>query len=197
MTHLIKLYFQFVELKSMVFKKFEKNNLFHMSCSDVRERFHYIILLMVVIVQTMKEYSWSEKQFWILMPDCAWVLVAEVFVDYFKHAFVTRFNEISGEVYEEYSLSLAFDLVGSKLKSVRIECFKLEDFLIRLTFSPWMNRPFLIIVMWYLAEWGSSHYLFRYLLFESFSAPLALPTTTRAFVCCLPSSGNFLGGNFL
>lgn len=107
----------FVELKSMVFKKFEKNNLFHMSCSDVRERFHYIILLMVVIVQTMKEYSWSEKQFWILMPDCAWVLVAEVFVDYFKHAFVTRFNEISGEVYEEYSLSLAFDLVGSKLKS--------------------------------------------------------------------------------
>lgn len=136
MTHLIKLYFQFVELKSMVFKKFEKNNLFHMSCSDVRERFHYIILLMVVIVQTMKEYSWSEKQFWILMPDCAWVLVAEVFVDYFKHAFVTRFNEISGEVYEEYSLSLAFDLVGSKLKSVRIECFKLEDFLIRLTFSP-------------------------------------------------------------
>lgn len=104
----------------MVFKKFEKNNLFHMSCSDVRERFHYIILLLVVIIQTMKEYSWSEKQFWILIPDCAWVLVAECCVDYFKHAFVTRFNEISGDAYEEYSLSLAYDLVGSKLKSVGI-----------------------------------------------------------------------------
>ncbi|KAI2804211.1 Transmembrane anterior posterior transformation protein 1 [Blomia tropicalis] len=107
----------FVELKSMVFKKFEKNNLFHMSCSDVRERFHYIILLLVVIVQTMKEYSWSEKQFWILLPDCLWVLVAEMFVDYFKHAFVTRFNDIPYDVYEDYSISLAYDLVGSKLKS--------------------------------------------------------------------------------
>lgn len=102
----------------MVFKKFEKNNLFHMSCSDVRERFHYIILLLVVIIQTMKEYSWSEKQFWILLPDCFWVLCAEVMVDYFKHVFVTRFNEISFDVYEDYSLSLAYDLVGSKLKSV-------------------------------------------------------------------------------
>lgn len=102
----------------MVFKKFEKNNLFHMSCSDVRERFHYIILLLVVIVQTMKEYSWSEKQFWILLPDCLWVLVAEMFVDYFKHAFVTRFNDIPYDVYEDYSISLAYDLVGSKLKSV-------------------------------------------------------------------------------
>ncbi len=102
----------------MVFKKFEKTNLFHMSCSDVRERFHYIILLIVVIIQTMKEYNWSEKQFWILFPDCLLVFVAEIFVDWFKHAFVTRFNEISFEVYEDYSISLAYDLASSKLKSV-------------------------------------------------------------------------------
>ncbi|KAF7489230.1 Transmembrane anterior posterior transformation protein 1 -like protein [Sarcoptes scabiei] len=107
----------FVELKSMVFKKFEKNNLFHMSCSDVRERFHYIILLLIVIIQTMKEYNWSDRQFWILFPDCLIVISVEILVDWFKHAFVTRFNEISFDVYEEYSLSLAYDLVGSKLKS--------------------------------------------------------------------------------
>ena len=89
-----------------------------MSCSDVRERFHYLILLLVVIVQTMKEYNWSEKQFWILLPDCLWVIFAEVGVDYTKHIFVTRFNEISFDVYEDYSISLAYDLVGSKLKSV-------------------------------------------------------------------------------
>ncbi|XP_054158353.1 transmembrane anterior posterior transformation protein 1 homolog [Oppia nitens] len=107
----------FVELKGMVFKKFEKTNLFQMSCSDVRERFHYIILLIVVIIQTMKEYNWSEKQFWILFPDCLLVFIAEIFVDWFKHAFVTRFNEISFEVYEEYAISLAYDLASSKLKS--------------------------------------------------------------------------------
>jgi len=30
----------FVELKGSVFKKFDKNNLFQVACSDVRERFH-------------------------------------------------------------------------------------------------------------------------------------------------------------
>ncbi|XP_023229248.1 transmembrane anterior posterior transformation protein 1-like [Centruroides sculpturatus] len=109
--------FQFVELKSMVFKKFEKNNLFHMSCSDVRERFHYMILLFIVIIQTMKEYNWKEEQFWVLLPDCVLVLIAEVLVDWIKHAFITRFNEISYEVYRDYTISLAYDLASSKLKN--------------------------------------------------------------------------------
>ena len=51
--------FQFVELKGSVFKKFEKNNLFQMSCSDVRERFHFVILLMIVCVRNMTEFSWN------------------------------------------------------------------------------------------------------------------------------------------
>ena len=53
-------FLQFVELKSAVFKKFDKNNLFQLSCSDVRERFHLCVLLLVVVVQTMKEYLWKE-----------------------------------------------------------------------------------------------------------------------------------------
>jgi len=50
----------FVELKGSVFKKFDKNNLFQVSCSDVRERFHLFSLLFIVVVQTMKEYGWKE-----------------------------------------------------------------------------------------------------------------------------------------
>jgi len=107
----------FVELKSMVFKKFEKNNLFHMSCSDVRERFHYLILLFVVCVQTLKEYNWSENHLYILLQDSLCILSAEIIVDWLKHAFVTRFNEISPEVYGDYGISLAYDLTSSKLKS--------------------------------------------------------------------------------
>ena len=53
-------HFQFVELKGSVFKKFDKNNLFQVSCSDVRERFHLFSLLFIVVVQTMKEYGWKE-----------------------------------------------------------------------------------------------------------------------------------------
>lgn len=106
----------FVELKGMVFKKFEKNNLFHMSCSDVRERLHFLVLLIVVVIQTLKEYNWNEDQFYILLPDCMLILVAEIVVDWIKHAFVTRFNEITCEVYREYTITLAYDLASSKLK---------------------------------------------------------------------------------
>lgn len=104
----------------MVFKKFEKGNLFHMSCSDVRERFHYLILLFVVMIQTLKEYNWSESHFYLLLTDSICIMCCEILVDWLKHAFVTRFNEITPEVYGDYSISLAYDLASSKLKSVGI-----------------------------------------------------------------------------
>merc|ERR1712223_268868 len=96
----------FVELKGSVFKKFDKSNLFQVSCSDVRERFHLFALLFVVVVQTMKEYGWKEQSFWDLAPDCLWVLASEFFVDWVKHAFITRFNEIPSEVYKDYTINL-------------------------------------------------------------------------------------------
>ena len=50
---------KFVELKGSVFKKFEKNNLFQMSCSDVRERFHFLVLLAIVCIRNLTEFSWN------------------------------------------------------------------------------------------------------------------------------------------
>ncbi|KAG1659359.1 Protein TAPT1 [Nymphon striatum] len=104
----------FVELKGSVFKKFEKNNLFQMSCSDVRERIHYLVLLLFVIVQTMKAYAWKDEQFYTLICECFIVLACEFMVDWVKHGFITRFNEISSEVYKEYRVSLAYDLATSR-----------------------------------------------------------------------------------
>ena len=68
--HFVFLPFQFVELKGSVFKKFDKNNLFQVSCSDVRERFHLFSLLFIVVVQTMKEYGWKEGKKLILVTVC-------------------------------------------------------------------------------------------------------------------------------
>lgn len=104
----------------MVFKKFEKNNLFHMSCYDVKERFHLLVLLIVVVIQTMKEYSWDSSHFWILLPDCFFIFLTEFGVDWVKHCFVTRFNDLSYEVYHAYTVSLSYDLAGCNLKSVGI-----------------------------------------------------------------------------
>lgn len=107
---------QFVELKGSVFKKFDKNNLFQVSCSDIRERFHLSVLLFIVVLQTMKEYSWKSERFWVLLPDCFMVLVAEIFVDWVKHAFITRFNELQVDVYRDYTTSLAYDMAQTRQK---------------------------------------------------------------------------------
>lgn len=106
----------FVELKGSVFKKFDKNNLFQLTCSDVRERFHLTVLLFIVLVQTMKEFNWRLEQFYILLPDCCYVLVTEVLIDWIKHAFITRFNELPVDVYREYTISLAYDMTQTRQK---------------------------------------------------------------------------------
>lgn len=106
----------FVEIKGSVFKKFDKNNLFQLTCSDVRERIHLVTLLVIVVVQTMKEFNWRSDQFLVMLPCCLWVLFTEFFVDWIKHAFITRFNEIPCDVYREYTVSLAYDMTQTRQK---------------------------------------------------------------------------------
>ncbi|KAM6953131.1 transmembrane anterior posterior transformation protein 1 homolog [Aplochiton taeniatus] len=107
----------FVEIKGSVFKKFEKNNLFQMSNSDIKERFTHYVLLLIVCLRNMEQFSWNPDQLWILLPDVFMVLTSEVAVDIIKHAFITKFNDINAEVYSEYRASLAFDLVSSRQKN--------------------------------------------------------------------------------
>ncbi|XP_058055909.1 protein TAPT1 homolog, partial [Anopheles bellator] len=106
----------FVELKGSVFKKFDKNNLFQLTCSDVRERFHLSVLMLIVLIQTMKEFSWKSEQFFVMFPDCLYVMCTECLVDWIKHAFITRFNEIPCDVYREYTTSLAYDMTQTRQK---------------------------------------------------------------------------------
>ena len=50
---------QFVEIKGSLFKRMDKNNLLQISCSDVKERFQYSVLLFVVFVRNMTEFNWN------------------------------------------------------------------------------------------------------------------------------------------
>ncbi|KAM8910792.1 transmembrane anterior posterior transformation protein 1 homolog isoform 2-T3 [Spinachia spinachia] len=107
----------FVEIKGSVFKKFEKNNLFQMSNSDIKERFTSYVLLLIVCLRNMEQFSWNPDHLWVLFPDVFMVVTSEVAVDIIKHAFITKFNDITAEVYSEYRASLAFDLVSSRQKN--------------------------------------------------------------------------------
>lgn len=46
---------QFVEIKSTVFKRFEKDNLFQLTCADIVERFHLWIMLTIIGMRNMVE----------------------------------------------------------------------------------------------------------------------------------------------
>jgi len=63
-----------------VFKKFEKTNLFQMSCSDVRERFHFQALIIVVCMRNMTDFNWDIGVFplsVVEIQDClSWVYIA-------------------------------------------------------------------------------------------------------------------------
>ncbi|KAK2890971.1 hypothetical protein QQF64_007123 [Cirrhinus molitorella] len=104
----------FVEIKGSVFKKFEKNNLFQMSNSDIKERFTNCVLLLIVCLRNMEQFSWNSDHLWVLLPDVFMVILSEVAVDIVKHAFITKFNDITADVYSEYKASLAFELVSSR-----------------------------------------------------------------------------------
>ncbi|XP_041131776.1 transmembrane anterior posterior transformation protein 1 homolog [Polyodon spathula] len=107
----------FVEIKGSVFKKFEKNNLFQMSNSDIKERFTNYVLLLIVCLRNMEQLSWNPDHLWVLFPDVCMVIASEIAVDVVKHAFITKFNDITADVYSEYRASLAFDLVSSRQKN--------------------------------------------------------------------------------
>ncbi|CAH8853815.1 unnamed protein product [Trichobilharzia szidati] len=101
----------FVELKGNVFRKMGKTNLFQIACADVRERFHYCIWLFIIVGRNMNENGWNLDDLQKILIDVACILLAEVAVDWVKHSFITKFNVIPSNVYEEYTVSIAYDLL--------------------------------------------------------------------------------------
>ncbi|XP_006457349.1 hypothetical protein AGABI2DRAFT_212709 [Agaricus bisporus var. bisporus H97] len=123
---------QFVEIKGSVFKKFEKDTLFQITCADVVERFNLALMLAVVAFRNLIELSGSDFDFaggYVLPKSFGWfrgnnvlwtisypvltVLCSEMLVDWLKHAFITKFNHIRPSVYERYTDVLCLDLASA------------------------------------------------------------------------------------
>ena len=54
-----------------------------------------------------------------LIPIFMIIFFSEFFIDWIKHAFVLKFNDIPTEVFKEYKMTLAYDLTETKQKLVR------------------------------------------------------------------------------
>ncbi len=128
---------QFVEIKSTVFKKFEKENLFQLTCADVVERFQLWLMLMIIASRNVIEtgglsigngesnaYSSSAirgssilpKSFTMLpewtgqvMGPFFLVLGSEMLVDWIKHAYITKFNNTKPAIYGRFLDVIAKD----------------------------------------------------------------------------------------
>ncbi|KAF3908343.1 hypothetical protein AA313_de0208499 [Arthrobotrys entomopaga] len=148
---------QFVEIKSTVFKRIEKENLFQMACADIVERFQLWLMLIIIASRNLVEIGVDgllgvggfgltglvsaaglglpptsslpntstasstggmilPKSFTILpkwtgqvMGPFLLVLGSEMFVDWLKHAYITKFNNIKPQIYSRYLDVLAKD----------------------------------------------------------------------------------------
>ena len=134
---------QFVEIKSTVFKKIEKDNLFQLTCADIVERFQLWLMLMIIASRNIVEVgglnmlhaaadsgaaeilkdatssrshsiipnsfnilpSWSGE---VLSPFF-FVLGSEMVVDWIKHSYISKFNNVKPAVYSRYLDVLAKD----------------------------------------------------------------------------------------
>lgn len=138
---------QFVEIKGTVFKKFEKENLFQLTCADVVERFQLWLMLMIIALRNIVEVggltislgssplagtatsglganatglpfktSIIPKAF-TLMPRWTGevlgpfliVLGSEMIVDWLKHAYINKFNNVKPDIYGRFLDVLAKD----------------------------------------------------------------------------------------
>ena len=128
---------QFVEIKSTVFKKFEKENLFQLTCADVVERFQLWLMLIIIasrnIIETgglsigngestassssalggsnilPKSFTLFPEWTGQIMGPFFLVLGSEMLVDWVKHAYITKFNNTKPAIYGRFLDVLAKD----------------------------------------------------------------------------------------
>ncbi|KAK9461986.1 eukaryotic membrane protein family-domain-containing protein [Lipomyces oligophaga] len=110
---------QFGEIKSTVFKRFERENLFQLTCSDISERFQLWAMLVMIGLRNIVELwlggglsatksaiprSWQgwNSLFGALIGPAIVVLGSEVCVDWVKHSYIAKFNKLRPKVYTRF-----------------------------------------------------------------------------------------------
>ncbi len=112
----------FAELKGFVFKKYDKNNLFQLTCADILERFQSIIFVGLVFIVTMVQsgFNWWDYGRSFVITTLM-ILAAEAIADSFKHCFICKFNSISALNYRSYCYVVIQDLLACGKDAVVVD----------------------------------------------------------------------------
>jgi len=102
----------FIELKGNFFKKMDKKQHFKVACLDAVERFQITIFLMIILIQNAHDLAWNLKSPWIshTLQLFFLIYVSEFIVDWLKHVFIHKYNDINFKVYHEHIIQLYHQL---------------------------------------------------------------------------------------
>lgn len=138
----------FAEIKSTVFKKYNKPNLFKITSSDICERFKLSLFLSLVFILNVCQ-GMDRAHIYEYIQMCGIVWCTEVFADWIKHSFITKFNFIPSSVYPEYALLLAGDVTGIGHEGVNLD--NTHAVVKRIGLA---QMPLVCVMIRYLAEAG-------------------------------------------
>lgn len=110
----------FAEIKSTVFKKYNKATLFKITASDICERFKLALFLTLVLLLNLSQ-GMDKTMVMNYFHMCGIVWAAEWLSDWIKHSFITKFNYIASGIYSEYGLLLAGDFNGIGHEGVNMD----------------------------------------------------------------------------
>jgi len=110
----------FAEIKSTVFKKYNKPALFKITASDICERFKLGLFLSLILLLNVCQ-GVEQGQLAAFWRICGIVWCAELLSDWIKHSFITKFNFLPSKVYPEYALLLAGDVTGIGHEGVNLD----------------------------------------------------------------------------
>jgi hypothetical protein len=102
----------FAEIKSTVFKKYNKHHLFKITTSDICERFKLGLFLLLILFLNSFQGEMTSSMVKDYYSMCGIVFIAELISDWIKHSFITKFNLIKSFVYFDYALVLSGDVTG-------------------------------------------------------------------------------------
>lgn len=218
---------QFVEIKGSVFKKFQKDNLFHLSCSDIVERFQISIYLMIITLRNLLElgaywpFKWSDfvpsfeifsskasiissiyglfsvtldidsyrNIFDALLYPIIVIVGSEMLVDWIKHAFITKFNNIQPRAYQAFFNLITEDIAKDKnSKSIPVGS-RTENIASRIGFAVIPLSCLVIRILW--------QSLTRKFLSQCSFAPMKVFESSVEFFCWIKFSIFVIAGILL
>ncbi|EJK63063.1 hypothetical protein THAOC_16302, partial [Thalassiosira oceanica] len=112
----------FAEIKSTVFKKYNKQNLFKITTSDICERFKLALFLMLILFLNRFQGDMTASMVKDYYTMCGVVFAAELVSDWIKHSFITKFNLIKSTTYFDYALVLSGDVTGIGHEGLNLDC---------------------------------------------------------------------------